>query len=182
MGKIVSNFFITLDGVVEAPESWQHPFFDDEMGAVVGAGLETNRAFLMGRRVYDEWVVAWPDSTDEPMATYFNNVAKYVISSSLADPEWNNTTVLPGDVDAVRELKDSIDGDIGMSGSATTVRWLLAHELLDELHLLVHPITAGHGQRLFEATPTRRFELIDSAILSTGVLNLSYAPTRRGAA
>ena len=176
MGKIISNFFIALDGVVEAPDQWHFPYFNDEMGAVVGAGMETNKAFLMGRTLYDEWAAYWPESTDEPFASYFNNLPKYVISSSLENPAWNNTTVLPGDVDAVRKLKESIEGDIGMSGSATTVRWLLANGLLDELRLLVHPIAVGGGQRLFEDTPTHKLELVDSATLSTGVLNLTYAP------
>jgi len=176
MGKIVANFFIALDGVVEAPDQWHFPYFNDEMGAVVGAGMETNKAFLMGRKLYDEWAAYWPASTDEPFATFFNNQPKYVISSSLDNPSWNNTTVVPGDVDAVGRLKESIDGDIAMSGSATTVRWLLANDLLDELKLLVHPIAVGTGQRLFEDTPTHNLELVDSSTLSTGVLNLTYTP------
>ncbi len=176
MGKIVSNFFIALDGVVEAPDQWHFPYFNDEMGAVVGAGMETNKAFLMGRTMYDEWAAYWPDSTDEPFASFFNNIPKYVISSSLENPTWSNTTVIPGDVDRVRQLKESVEGDIGMSGSAVTVRWLLANGLLDELRLLVHPIAVGHGQRLFEDTPTHALELVDSSTLSTGVLNLTYKP------
>jgi dihydrofolate reductase len=176
MGRIISNFFIALDGVVESPDQWHFPYFDDEMGAVVGAGMETVAAFLMGRTLYDEWSSYWPDSTDEPIASFFNTVPKFVISSSLQDPAWSNTTVLPGDADAVRRVKEDVDGDIGMSGSATTVRWLLANGLLDELRLLVHPIAVGRGQRLFEDTPTSRFELRDSTTLSTGVLNLTYAP------
>jgi dihydrofolate reductase len=176
MGRIISNFFIALDGVVEAPDQWHFPYFNDEMGAIISAGIDANKAFLMGRKGYDEWAAYWPDSTDEPIATYFNTVPKYVISSSLENPAWNNTTVLPGDVDAVRRFKEGIDGDIGMSGSATTVRWLLANGLLDELRLLLHPIAVGRGQRLFEETPTHRLELVDSGTLSTGVLNLTYAP------
>jgi dihydrofolate reductase len=176
MGKIISNFFIALDGVVEAPDQWHFPYFNDEMGAVVGSGMETNKAFLMGRKLYDEWSAYWPNSTDEPFASFFNDIPKYVISSSLENPTWNNTTVLPGDVDAVRQVKDSIDGDIVLSGSATTVRWLLDNGLLDELRLLVHPIAVGHGQRLFEDTSTHKLELVDSDALSTGVLNLTYVP------
>ncbi|GAA3072956.1 dihydrofolate reductase family protein [Pseudonocardia yunnanensis] len=176
MGKIVSNFFIALDGVVEAPDTWHSPYFNDEMGAVVGAGMETNKAFLMGRKLYDEWAAYWPESTDEPFATYFNTMPKYVISSSLEKPTWNNTTALAGDVDEVRRLKETVDGDICITGSATTVRWLLTNELLDELRLLVHPIAVGRGQRLFDDTTTHRLQLVDSAVLSTGVLNLTYAP------
>jgi dihydrofolate reductase len=176
MGKIISNFFISLDGVVEAPDQWHFPYFNDEMGAAVSAGLDWNKALLMGRKLYDEWAAYWPDSTDEPVATHFNNMPKYVISNSLVNPDWTNTTVLPGGVDAIRRFKEGIDGDIGMSGSATTVRWLLANGLLDELRLLVHPIAVGHGQRLFENTPTHKLTLADSATFSTGVLNLTYTP------
>jgi dihydrofolate reductase len=176
MGKIISNFFIALDGVVEAPDQWHFPYFNDEMGAVVGAGMETNKAFLMGRTLYVEWASFWPDSTDEPSSTCFNDIPKYVISSSLENPTWNNTTVLPGVGEAVRQLKESIDGDIVLSGSATTVRWLLANGLLDELRLLVHPIAVGKGQRLFEDTPTHKLELVEHSALKTGVLNLTYVP------
>lgn len=176
MGKIISNFFVSLDGVVEAPDEWHFPYFNDEMGAVIGAGIDTNTALLMGRKLYDEWAAYWPGSTDEPFATHFNTAPKYVISSSLANPTWNNTTALPGDADAIRRFKESIDGDIGMSGSAITVRWLLAHGLLDELRLLLHPIAVGRGQRLFENTSTHKLTLTDSSTLSTGVLNLTYVP------
>jgi dihydrofolate reductase len=176
MGRIISNFFIALDGVVESPDQWHFPYFTDEMGAFVGAGLETNKAFLMGRRMYDEWAAYWPDSTDEPFASYFNSIPKYVVSGSLEDPTWNNSTVVPGDVAAVQQVKDSVEGDIGMSGSAITVRWLLANGLLDELRLLVHPIAVGHGQRLFEGDTTHKLELVESSTLPAGVLNLTYAP------
>ncbi|AYY12188.1 dihydrofolate reductase [Actinobacteria bacterium YIM 96077] len=176
MGKIVSNFFITLDDVVESPDQWHFPYFNDEMEAVVTAGIDENSALLMGRKLYDEWSAYWPSSTDEPIATHFNEIPKYVISSSLTNPEWNNTTVLPGDVDTVRRFKDGFDGNIGISGSATTVRWLLANGLLDELRLLVHPIAVGSGQHLFENTPTHKLTLTHSSTLSTGVLNLTYVP------
>ena len=107
MGKIVANFFIALDGVVEAPDQWHFPYFNDEMGAVVGAGMETNKAFLMGRTMYDEWAAYWPTSTDEPFATYFNEVQKYVVSSSLENPTVAELDGPPGDVDAVRRFKET---------------------------------------------------------------------------
>lgn len=176
MGRIIANFFISLDGVVESPDQWHFPYFNDEMGAVVGAGMETNKAFLMGRTGYDEWAAYWPTSTDEPFASYFNTIPKFVISSALTEPEWNNTTTVPGDPTAVQRVKDGLDGDIGMSGSATTVRWLLNHDLLDELKLLVHPIAVGQGRRLFEDATTYKLRLLQSNTLSTGVLDLTYAP------
>jgi dihydrofolate reductase len=175
MGRIVGNFFIALDGVVEAPDQWHFPYFNEEMGAAVGSGMESNKAFLMGRQLYDEWSAYWPISEDD-IAGYFNDIPKYVISNSLKNPTWSNTTVLPGDADAVRAFKDSIDGDIGMSGSATTVRWLLANGLLDELRLLVHPIAVGKGQRLFEDTPTHKLQLSNSVTFANGVLDLTYVP------
>ncbi len=178
MGRIVANFFISLDGVVESPDEWHFPYFDDEMGAVIGAGMETNKAFLMGRTGYEQWAAYWPTSTDEPFAGYFNTIPKFVVSDTVTDPGWTNTTAVRRDPDAVRRVKEGVDGDIGMSGSATTVRWLLDHDLLDELKLLVHPIAVGHGRRLFEDGTTYRMGLVRSNALTSGVLDLTYAPER----
>jgi dihydrofolate reductase len=179
MGRIVANFFISLDGVVESPHEWHFPYFDDDMGAVVGSGMETQGAFLLGRRLYDQWSEYFPGQGDDvPFASYINNLPKYVLTSRPVEGElWNATTVIDHDhEDAVRRLKESTDGDIGMSGSATTVRWLIAHDLLDELALLLHPIAVGKGQRLFEDTGTVPLRLTESRTLSSGVLLLRYAP------
>ena len=179
MGKIVSSFFISLDGVVEAPDQWHFPYFNDEMGAAVEKGVEASTAFLMGRVLYDEWAAYWPSQKDD-FAPFINNVPKYVVSNTLNEATWKNTTVISGDVAAqIRELKQQADGDIGMSGSATLVRWLLANGLLDELNLLVHPIAVGHGQRLFEDTPTQPLQLVKHETFDTGVLNLTYAPAEK---
>lgn len=181
MGKIEANFFISLDGVVERPDQWHFPYFNDEMGAAIGRGTERYTAFLMGRTLYEEWSEYWPNQGDEvPFASYINNVPKYVVSSNLANATWNNTTIVSGDVASqLRKIKEETDGDIGMSGSATLVRWLLVKGLLDELHLLVHPIAVGHGERLFEDTPTYPLELVDHQVFKTGVLNLTYEPASR---
>ena len=187
MGRIVSNFFISLDGVVESPDQWHFPYFDDEMGAVIGKGMASTRAFLMGRKLYDEWSEYWPGQERiEPEAAqeaaddfgpFINAIPKYVVSNTLREPTWRNTTVISGDVAAgIRDLKASDDGDITMSGSATLVRWLLANDLLDELSLLVHPIAVGHGARLFEDTPTHKLRLDRHDALGSGVLWLSYVP------
>jgi dihydrofolate reductase len=177
MGKIEANFFISLDGVVESPDQWHFPYFNDEMGAAIGRGTERYTAFLMGRVLYDQWSEFWPSQDDEvPFASFINNVPKYVVSSSLDEATWQNTTVLSGDVAGqLRTIKDQTVGDIGMCGSATLVRWLLEAGLLDELNLMIHPIAVGHGQRLFEDTPTFPFELVTHETFETGVLNLSYA-------
>ncbi|GAA0397084.1 dihydrofolate reductase family protein [Microbispora corallina] len=179
MGNIVANFFISLDGVVESPDQWHFPYFNDEMGAAVGAGVQRATGFLMGRKLYDEWSAYWTTTDqDQDFAAFINNADKYVVSNTLEKADWNNTTVLSGDVAAarLREIKEQTDGALQMSGSATTVRWLLANGLLDELNLLVHPIVVGHGQRLFEDTPTHKLKLVTSETFKTGVLNLSYVP------
>ncbi|MET8338773.1 dihydrofolate reductase family protein [Streptosporangium canum] len=178
MAKIISNFFISLDGVTESPDQWHFPYFNDEMGAAVEAGVQNAAAFLMGRKLYDEWSAYWPTADmDEDFAKFINNAQKYVVSNTLKKADWNNTTVVSGDVAArLRAIKEQTDGDIQMSGSATTVRWLLANGLLDELNLLIHPIAVGHGRRLFEDTPTHPLKLVKSETFQTGVLNLTYVP------
>ncbi|WP_067181818.1 dihydrofolate reductase family protein [Microtetraspora niveoalba] len=178
MAKIISSFFISLDGVVESPDKWHFPYWNDEMGAFVGAGMQSAGAFLMGRKLYEEWSAYWTTTdNDQDAAMALNNARKYVVSSTLEKADWDNTTVISGDVAAgLRALKKEIDGDIQMSGSATTVRWLLANGLLDELNLLVHPIVVGRGQRLFEDTPTHPLKLVRSETYQTGVLNLGYVP------
>ncbi|NUW37617.1 dihydrofolate reductase family protein [Nonomuraea sp. SMC257] len=178
MAKIISNFFISVDGVVESPDKWHFPYWNDEMGAVVEAGMQSAAAMLMGRRLYDEWAAYWTTAEDDQdVARSLNDMRKYVVSNTLEKADWNNTTVINGDVAAgLRDLKKQTDGDIQMSGSATTVRWLLANGLLDELNLLVHPIAVGRGRRLFEDTPTHPLKLVRSETFQTGVLNLTYIP------
>lgn len=178
MGKIVSSFFISVDGVVESPDQWHFPYWCDEMGAFVQAGMESAYGFLMGRKLYDEWSGYWTTTDADPeIAATFNEARKFVVSNSLEKADWANTTVISGDVAAgLRELKERSEGDLQISGSATTVRWLLANGLLDELHLLVHPIAVGRGQRLFEDTPTHPLKLTGSKTWSSGVILASYAP------
>ncbi|MEP6816700.1 MAG: dihydrofolate reductase family protein [Marmoricola sp.] len=179
MGRIVSNFFISLDGVVERPDQWHFPYFNDEMGAIIGAGMARYKAVLMGRKLYDEWSTYWPEQQGDnnEFAQFINLSPKYVLSTSLTEPTWQNTTLISQDAAAgVQSVKDATDGDIMMSGSATTVRWLMANGLLDELALLLHPIAVGSGQRLFEDTPTYPLELTHSSTLDNGVLHLRYAP------
>lgn len=179
MGKLVSNFFISLDGVVESPEKWHMPYLDDQMGAAIGKGVEANKAFLMGRRLYEEWSAHWSTKTedDHPFAAFINNHPKYVVSNSLKSATWQHTTVVSGDVPGrLRALKDEIDGELVVTGSATLVRTLLGHGLVDELRLLVHPIAVGHGARLFDDSSTHPLKLVGHEVFDSGVLNLTYAP------
>ena len=179
MRKVSAGLFSTIDGVVEAPDQWQ-PAFDDEMGAAVGAGFATTDAMLMGRVLYEEWATYWPEHADEPFGDVMNSTKKYVVSSSLQAPEWQNSELIGG-AEAAQQLADikaQDGGDISMSGSATTVRWLLRNGILDELNLLVHPIAVGSGlARLFPPDePTIPLELLNSQTFKSGVLNLSYGP------
>jgi dihydrofolate reductase len=177
--KIVSNFFISIDGVVESPDQWHFGYFNDEMGAAVGAGFEASDSILMGANNYRQWAAYWPTSTDQPVADLMNGLPKYVVSDSLDTADWNNTTLIrrAEAADRLRELKAQPGKDIAVSGSATLVRWLLAEGLLDELVLLVHPVAVGHGQRLFpEDGPKQELELVSSNTFSNGVLHLVYRP------
>ncbi|MFI6815932.1 dihydrofolate reductase family protein [Nonomuraea sp. NPDC050328] len=178
MAKIISSFFIALDGVVESPDQWHFPYWNDEMGAAVQAGMADSAGMLMGRVLYEEWAAYWPTAeADAEIAAIMNDSRKWVVSSTLDKAEWANTTLLRGDVAAeIRRLKAEVEGNIQMSGSATAVRWLLANGLLDQLNLLVHPIAVGHGRRLFEGSGTQPLKLVKSETFETGVLNLSYVP------
>jgi dihydrofolate reductase len=181
MGRIVSNFFISMDGVVERPDQWHFPYFDDEMGEVIEAGMANTQGILMGKKLYGEWSEYWPAQGDEDFGAVINPMPKYVLAHEPFDAAWNNTTVISGADDAtvaeqVRALKERTEGDITMSGSATTVRWLISQGLLDELALLVHPIAVAKGQRLFEETGTVPLALTESRALKSGVLLVRYAP------
>ena len=178
MRRIKSYFFISLDGVVESPDEWHFPYFDDEMGEVVGAGFATADAMLMGRVLYDEWAAYWPEHSDEPFGDVMNSMKKYVVSNSLHDAQWQNSEIVNGAVaQKLTEIKSQDGGDISMSGSATTARWLLREGILDELHLLVHPIVVGDDMaRLFPTGEANiPLRLLGAETLGSGVLNLTYA-------
>jgi dihydrofolate reductase len=180
MRRLTASFFISLDGVVEAPQNWHFPYFNDEMGAVVGEAVAASDTFLLGRRTYEEWSAFWPhqDAAVNPMATAMNETPKVVVSTTLDQVDWQNSTLLEGDLaEAVAALKAQPGKNIGMSGSATLVRSLLEKELVDELRLLVHPLVVGSGSKLFEnGTPAVSLELVDSSTFSTGVVDLTYRP------
>jgi dihydrofolate reductase len=181
MRKIKSYFFISLDGVVESPDKWHFPYFDDQMGAAVDSGFADADALLMGRVLYDEWAAYWPEHADQPFADVMNSIKKYVVSNSLQAAEWQNSELVSGDVArTLADIKAEDGGDITMSGSATTVRWLLREGLLDELHLLVHPIVVGEGMaRLFPPDePTAPLRVLSSETFDSGVLNVVYAPDK----
>jgi dihydrofolate reductase len=176
--RIVANYFVSLDGVVEAPDQWHFPYFDDQMGEAVGAGFASSDALLMGGTLYREWAEYWPAHADDDFGGVMNGMTKYVVSRTLERADWTNTTLIKGDVAArIREIKAQPGQDIAMSGSATLARWLLAEGLLDELNLLVHPIVVGSGARLFpDGSPKQPLQLAGSTAFGSGVLHLVYRP------
>jgi dihydrofolate reductase len=174
--KVIATFFVSLDGVVEAPQDWHFPYFNDEMQVEIGAAMGSSDAMLVGRVTYQEWAGFWPDADNE-MAEYMNNTPKYVASTTLDGVEWSNSQLLEGDVPtAVAALKQQPGEDIVMSGSATLARSLLREGLVDELRLMIHPVVVGEGARLFPDGDKHALELVDSKPFGTGVVYATYKP------
>ena len=182
MRKIRAGMFISLDGVVEAPDQWHFPYFNEEMGEGVTEDMEGADTLLIGRVTYDSFAGAWPDreaggGEDAPFAKKLGDQRKIVVSRQPLTFTWRNSELLQGDlVEAVTKLKNEPGGDIGMSGSVSIVRQLLAAGLLDELHLYVHPIAVRKGMRLFDEGESIPLKLVSSKTFKTGVLSLVYAP------
>ena len=179
MRKLVSWLFISLDGVVEAPNEWQFDVFDDDMIAALTAQMDAEDATLMGRVTYQEWLPYWPTSTDEPYASHINNMPKYIVSTTLDQVEWGKwkkPTLIKGNLGKeITKLKKQPGKNISVGGSPTLVRSLLQENLLDELKLMVHPVIVGHGKRLFtDEMDLKRLKLIDSKTTGTGVVILTY--------
>lgn len=187
MRRIRAQLFISLDGIVDRLEEWHFPYFDDEMGAAVDTTLATSDTILLGRRTYDSFAGAWPEreaagDEDAEFARKLGDARKIVASNQKLELMWRNSEQLTGDlVDAVSALKEEPgDTHIAVAGSISLVRQLLAAGLLDELHLLVHPIAVRKGTRLFDdgESPVPLM-LLSSGALGSGVLNLIYGPAER---
>jgi dihydrofolate reductase len=183
MRKITAGLFISLDGVVEAPDQWHFPYFNEEMGAAVDATLGAADTVLFGRKTYDSFAGAWPEreaagGEDAGLAKALGDARKIVVSNQKLEFTWRNSEQLEGDlVEAVTALKNEPGANIALSGSVSVVRQLLGAGLLDELHLLVHPIAVRKGMRLFDEGETPMpLRLISSETFKTGVLNLVYEP------
>jgi dihydrofolate reductase len=191
MGRIVVTEFVSLDGVIEAPgggEEFEHAGWSFEFDR----GEEGNRfkldetmsseALLLGRVTYEGFAAAWPSREGE-FADKFNGMPKYVVSSTLRDPAWNNSTVLRGDVaEEAARLKREHDGDIVVHGSARLVQTLVEHDLVDELRLMLFPVVLGSGKRLFAETSDKKpLRLVDSKVVGDGVTILVYARAGEGA-
>jgi dihydrofolate reductase len=186
MGKIVVTEFISLDGVIEDPggaEDYKYGGWSFE----ISRGEEgdkfkldeamDSKALLLGRRTYEGFAAAWPSREGE-FADKFNSMPKYVVSSTLTDPEWTNTTVIGADLPAeVSKLKEELDGDIVVHGSAQLAQALVDQGLVDELRLMVFPVVLGTGKRLFGETSDKRpLRLADSKVVGDGVAIMIYEP------
>src|SRR6476659_3669434 len=186
MGRIVVTEFVSLDGVMEDPggaEDFQHGGWSFEFSrGEEGDKFKLDEAFesdalLLGRVTYEGFAAAWPSRQGE-FADKFNTMPKYVVSSTLEEPGWNNTTVLQGDVvEEVSKLKQAVDGDIVVQGSARLVQTLVEHDLVDELRLMVFPVVLGSGKRLFgDTSDGKPLRLVESKVVGDGVSILIYRP------
>jgi len=186
MGRIVVTEFISLDGVIEAPgggEDYEHAGWTfaiergDEGDQFKLDELHEAEAQLLGRRTYEGFAAAWPGMSDDAgFADKMNSMPKYVVSSTLETGEWNNTTVLSGDLaEEIAKVKREVDGVVLVAGSAQLVRGLLAHGLVDELRLMVFPVVLGSGKRLFgESAEKTPLKLTDSKTVGAGIAILTY--------
>ncbi|MFJ6574411.1 dihydrofolate reductase family protein [Streptomyces sp. NPDC091368] len=198
MATLSLTQFLTLDGVMQAPGGpdedtsggfehggWSVPFGDEDFGRRITEIFERPTAFLLGRRTYDIFAGYWPKRTDptDPVASKLNGLPKYVATTTLDSADWAGTTLLKGDVAGeVAALKERLDGEIQMHGSAGLARTLLDHDLIDTLHLHVFPVVLGTGRRLFtDGVRPTAFRLTDARTSSTGVALHTYERTGRPA-
>ncbi|MFJ3766735.1 dihydrofolate reductase family protein [Streptomyces sp. NPDC090082] len=198
MATLSLTQFLTLDGVIQAPGGpdedtgggfehggWSVPFGDEDFGRRITEIFERPTAFLLGRRTYDIFAGYWPKRTDptDPVASKLNGLPKYVATTTLDSADWAGTTLLKGDVAGeVAALKERLDGEIQMHGSAGLARTLLDHDLIDTLHLHVFPVVLGTGRRLFtDGVRPTAFRLTDARTSSTGVALHTYERTGRPA-
>lgn len=179
MGAVLVHEFIALDGVIENPV-WSAEYgFDPKMGAAIGQIMGSSTVLLMGRKTYELFAPSWSGRTaaEDPGAPFMNESPKYIVSATLENPDWSNSTVLgPYSPEAIRSLKESTDGDIYVSGSRTLVRALLADGLVDRLHLFVYPVALGAGSRLFGDGLHVKFGLTQCETYDNGVVHLAYGP------
>ena len=187
MAKLIVTEFVSLDGVMEDPggaEDFKYGGWTFEIDRGEGdkfkldETMETD-ALLLGRKTYEGFAAAWPSREGE-FADKFNTMPKYVVSSTLENPEWNNTTVVKGDVvEAVKKLKKEQNGTIVVHGSGRLAQTLIENDLVDQLNLMVFPVVLGSGKRLFGDTSDKKsLELVDSKVVGDGVAILTYRPAQ----
>jgi dihydrofolate reductase len=187
MGRIIVTEFVSLDGVMEDPGgsehskhgAWTFQFSRSDQGDKFKIDETLNaEAQLLGRVTYEGFASAWPARSGDPFSAKFNSMPKYVVSQTLKKADWNNSTILKGDVlEEVKKLRQRLNGNILVSGSARLVQTLIANDLVDQLNLMVFPVILGSGKRLFgETKDLKILKLAESKTVGDGVLILSYRP------
>jgi len=179
MRKVIAVEFVSLDGVMESPAEWAFSYSNDEMEEANASGMAASDALLLGRVTYEGLAAFWPHQPGGvPMVDYINSVPKFVVSTTLEEVEWNNSTLIKGNIaEEIADLKRQPGKDITIVGSGALVRSLLRDGLLEELRLMVHPVILGSGKRLFEDGGVQNaLKLVDSKTFGTGVLYLTYRP------
>jgi dihydrofolate reductase len=177
MRKLVVTEFLSLDGVMEDP-SWTFRYWNDEIAKFKGEETSASDALLLGRVTYQGFAAAWPNSKDEG-ADYFNNVRKYVVSTTLDKAEWNNSVLIKDNVvQEIRKLKQQDGKAITVHGSAALAQTLIQHDLVDSYRLLVYPVVLGSGKRLFAEGTKAKLNLVETRSFSSGVAALIYEPQR----
>ncbi|MBC8171189.1 MAG: dihydrofolate reductase [Anaerolineae bacterium] len=183
MRKIIVSEFLTLDGVMEAPQNWRFPYASDDLNALTIGQIMSFDAFLLGRATYDEFAPVWsaPGNSDNPIGAKLTNAPKYVVSSTLQTADWNNSVIIRENIIAeITRLKQQSGGDIGVTGSGMLVQALLEAHLIDELHLLFHPLILGTGKRLFaEGIDTKTLQLVETKAFTSGVVAMIYQPATK---
>ena len=176
MSRLAATLFMSLDGVVESPEKWSFPYWNDEIGKFKHEETFSSDALLLGRVTYEGFAAAWPSRKDpEGFADRFNSMPKHVASRTLKKLEWNNSHLVRGDIIAeVSKLKQQPGKDIVIHGSPGLIRSLMPHDLIDEYRLLVYPLVLGHGKRLFDETSPTNLKLVETKTYDTGVVKLVY--------
>ena len=192
--RLSTTMFLTLDGVYQAPGGreedtddgfthggWFGPHFDMQFGEWIDGVFERADAFLLGRRTYEIFAGYWPNESEGNVAVKLNSLPKYVATSTLTDLDWEGAEVLQGDLaQAVNELKARDGGELQVHGSGALIRWLLEHDLVDEMTLIVVPVIVGQGARLFaEAGPDVALDLLESRVDSKGVTTQVFRPAGR---
>jgi dihydrofolate reductase len=192
MRKIIAGLFMTLDGVVEAPgkgdttlpdkRGWSEPYVDQEVGMSIFEAMNRGDALLLGRKTYQGFSNFWPSvPDDDPFGKFMNGIPKYVVSTTLDKAQWNNSKLIKGNVtEELSRLKQGPGKDLNISGSGILVQWLLQHDLLDELQLLVCPVVLGTGKHLFsEGMDTKTLKLVNTKPFNSGMVLLTYQPDRK---
>jgi dihydrofolate reductase len=182
MSKIIVTEFLTLDGVMEAPNEWSFPYWSDEIGKFKFDELFASGAQLLGRVTYEGFAAAWPGMRDDEagFGERMNSMPKYVVSTTLDKAEWENSHIIKGNLaEEVGKLKQQTGQDILVAGSAMLIQALIKHNLVDQYNLLVYPIVVGKGKRLFQDGAAANLKLVETRPFDMGVVAMIYQPAEQ---